>query len=155
MQMSKMMVQPRIDYYKMIHGVTRRIIDQMPADKLDFKPTPEVRSYTETVQHMYGSLESLFKMVKEGKFVDEDKPANLSKAELNAFVDKKFASAMKTWDEITDAQLNATVAAWGSDFTAFQFPFFAVDEQIHHRGALTVYLRMNGITPIMIYDYEG
>ncbi len=154
MQMSKMMIQPRIDYYKMIHGVTRRIIDQMPADKLDFKPTPEVRSFTETVQHMYGSLEALMMMVKEGKFVEEDSPKNLSKADLNAFVDKKFASAMSIFDGVTDAQLNQKVNAWGSDFDAWQFPFFAVDEQIHHRGALTVYLRMNGITPVMIYDYQ-
>jgi len=155
MQMSKMMIQPRLDYFKMIHGVSRRIIDQMPADKLNYKPTDAVRSYSETVQHMYGSLEAMMKMVATGKFTEEDKPQNLSKSDLNAFVDAKYASAMKIWDGITDAQLNAKVDAWGTSFDGWQLPFFAVDEHWHHRGALTIYLRMNGITPIMIYDYEG
>jgi uncharacterized damage-inducible protein DinB len=154
MQMSKMMIQPRLDYFQMIHGVSRRIIDQMPADKLNYKPTPEVRSWSETVQHMYGSLEAMMKMIQVGKFVEEDKAADLSKAELSKFVDDKFASAMSIWNDVTDAQLNQKVNAWGVDFDAWQFPFFAVDEHWHHRGALTIYLRMNGIQPVMIYDYQ-
>lgn len=154
MQMSKMMVQPRLDYFQMVHGVTRRIVDQMPEDKLNFKPVPEVRSYSEIVQHMYGSLEALMKMTKEGKFIEEAAPSNLSKAELNKFVDDKFASAMKVWEGVTDAELNQKVEAWGTPFDAWQFPFFAVDEHWHHRGSLTTYLRINGITPIMIYDYQ-
>lgn len=154
MQMSKMMIQPRLDYFQMVHGVTRRIVDQMPADKLDFRPTPEVRSWSETVQHMYGSLEAMMKMVHDGKFVEEDKAKPLSKAELNAFVDNKFASAMKIWESITDAQLNQKIDAWDTSFDAWQMPFFAVDEHWHHRGALTIYLRLNGVAPIMIYDYQ-
>lgn len=154
MQMSKMMIQPRLDYFHMIHGVSRRIIDQIPADKLDYKPTDAVRTFSETVQHIYGSLEAMMKMAKEGKFVEEDKAKNLSKAELNAFVDAKFASAMKVWESITDAELNQKIEAWGTTFDAWQMPFFAVDEHWHHRGALTIYLRMLGIAPIMIYDYQ-
>ncbi|MCB1060128.1 MAG: DinB family protein [Calditrichaeota bacterium] len=154
MQMMKMMIQPRIDYFKMIHGVTKRILDQMPADKMDFKPTPEVRSWSETVQHMYGSHEALMKMTRDGKFVEEASAKNLSKAELAAFVDEKFAAAMKVWDEIKDEDLNKKVEAWGETMDSYLFPFFAVDEHWHHRGALTIYLRMNGITPVMIYDYQ-
>jgi uncharacterized damage-inducible protein DinB len=155
MQVSKMMIQPRMDYFHAIHGVTRRILDQMPADKMDYKPTPDVRSWSETVQHMYGSHEALMKMTRDGKFVQEDDPKKMTKAELAAFVDEKFASAMKVWGEITDADLNKKVEAWGSTMDAYLFPFFAVDEHWHHRGALTIYLRMNGITPIMIYDYPN
>lgn len=155
MQMSKMMIQPRLDYFKMIHGVSRRIIDQMPEDKLNFKPVPEVRSWSETVQHMYGSLDAMMKMAKDAKFY-EDTPGSInSKADLNKFVDDMFASAMKTWETVTDADLTRKFEAWGTTFDCWQMPFFAVDEHWHHRGALTIYLRMNGIEPIMIYDYQG
>lgn len=154
MHMQKAMFQPRIDYFKMVHGVTRRIVDQMHEDKLNYKPTPEVRTYTELVQHMYGALDALMKMAKDGKFFEDTSGNIKSKADLNAFVDKMFASAMQTWDSITDADLNRKVEAWGVSFDAWQLPLFAVDEHWHHRGALTVYLRMNGITPIMIYDYQ-
>ncbi|MBK6911893.1 MAG: DinB family protein [bacterium] len=155
MQMSKMMIQPRLDYFHMIHGVTRRIVDQIPADKLDYKPTDAVRTFSETVQHMYGCLDSMMKMTKEGTFCEDTKADIKTKADLNKFVDDMFASAMKTWESVTDAELNRKVDAYGTSFDAWQFPFFAVDEHWHHRGALTIYLRMLGIAPIMIYDYQG
>lgn len=154
MQMSKMMIQPRMDYFKMIHGVSRRIIDQMPADKIDFRPVPEVRSFAETVKHMYGMFDAMMSMTKQGKFFEDTAGDVSNKANLMAYVDKMWASATATWESVTDEELNRKVNAWGQDFDAWQFPFFTVDEHLHHRGALTIYLRMNGIEPIMIYDYQ-
>ncbi len=153
MKIQKAMLQPRFDYFHAIHGVTRRIVDQIPEDKLDYRPVPEVRSFSEVVQHMYGFLDASMKMVKSGKFQEDTKADIKSKADLNKFVDEMFASAMKTWDSITNENLQQDIDAWGTTMPAFQFPLFAVDEHWHHRGSLTTYLRMNGITPVMLYDY--
>lgn len=152
--MNKQTMDGKYGYFKMVHGVTRRMIDQMPEDKLGFKPAPEVRSFSEIVVHMYAFLDSSMQIVKTGKFVDDVNPAISSKAELLKFVDSQFAKAMATLDTLTDAQYATNVDAWGTTFPAWQLPAFAYDEHWHHRGSLTVYLRLNGITPVMIYDYQ-
>mgnify|MGYP003381101304 CR=1 FL=1 len=46
-----------------------------------------------------------------------------------------------------------SIAAYGQEFAGWQFITFAYDEHWHHRGQFTVYLRLCGITPLMIYDY--
>ena len=152
--MFKQMMDGKFGYFKMVHGVTRRMVEQMPEDKLGFKPVPDVRSFSEIVVHMYGFLDSSMQMVKQGKFVEDPNPAISSRAELLKFVDSQFSKAMATLDTLTEEELNKPLEAWGSTFEAWKMPSFAYDEHWHHRGSLTVYLRLNGITPVMIYDYQ-
>ena len=57
------------------------------------------------------------------------------------------------WDQITDDDLSRTVEAYGTSFPAVDFLGFTYDEHWHHRGQFTVYLRLRGVEPIMIYDY--
>jgi uncharacterized damage-inducible protein DinB len=151
--MNKQQLTGMYGYFKMVHGVTRRMIDQVPADKIDFKPTPEQRSFGETVVHMYSFLDSSMSTAKAGKFTSDEEVKAASKQEMLDLVDKKFAHAMSTLETITDEELPKVVEAYGQSFPAWQFPAFAYDEHWHHRGALTVYLRLLGIEPLMIYDY--
>lgn len=154
MQMTKAMLQPQIDELKMIHGVTRRIIDQIPPDQINYRPFEGVRTFAETVEHMYAFVEEVMIMIETGKFYTGITGNIHSKADLLAFVDERFTNAMAKWENITDEQLQVNVKAWGWDFQAWQFIGHNNDEIWHHRGALTIYLRGLGIQPVMIYDYQ-
>jgi uncharacterized damage-inducible protein DinB len=60
---------------------------------------------------------------------------------------------MAGFEALTEAQVQGTIAAYGAEFRGWQYLGFAYDEHWHHRGQLTVYLRLLGIEPVMIYDY--
>jgi uncharacterized damage-inducible protein DinB len=142
-------------YFRMVLGITRKIVDQFPADKMTFKPTDAQRTVAETVAHMYSFLLIAMESVRDGKTpADAKEPKLNSKAEALAFMDESLEKANKIFEGLTDEQLARVIEAWGMTFPAWQMLTFLNDEHWHHRGALTVYLRLCGVEPIMIYSYE-
>lgn len=153
--MNKATFQGIYDYFRMVHKMTRRIVDQFPADKMNYKPTPDQRTVAETVCHMYTFLCEAMETVKSGQFVEPNEPKITNKAELLAYVDSQVEKAYVIFETIKDEHLERVVSAYEMEFPAWRFLAFAYDEHWHHRGALTVYLRLCGIEPIMIYDYAN
>lgn len=151
--MDKNHIDNLFEYFRLVLGVTRRIVDQFPADKMDFRPVKEVRSVAETVVHMYNFLGIAAEIVATGKGINAEEPKITDKAELLKYMDAQTEKTYKQLETLTDEQLAAEIEWYGSKFAGFKYLMFAYDEHWHHRGALTIYLRMLGIEPIMIYDY--
>ncbi len=143
-------------YLRMIFKNARKQVELIPADKLDFRPTPEVRSVGELCVHMHQYVVLAPQMVMEGK-QDPSKdvePKFTDKAELLKWMDAQVETGFATFHKLNDAQIAAVINAWGMDFPGWQLLSFVGDEIIHHRGQLTVYLRLMGIAPAFIYDFE-
>jgi uncharacterized damage-inducible protein DinB len=151
--MNKQTAEGMFGYFRMVLGVTRKIVDQFPADKMNYKPTEAQRTVAETVAHMYSFLLITMETIRDGKTPEMTEPKFNSKAELLAYMDNSLEKANKLFEGITDEQLARMIDAWGMNFPAWQMLTFMNDEHWHHRGALTVYLRLCGIEPIMIYSY--
>ena len=151
--MNKQQAEGMYGYFRMVNGVTRKLVDQFPADKMNFKPTEPQRTVAETLAHMYSFLPIAMETIRDGKTPDATEPKFNSKAEVLDFIDKSTANANKIFEGLTDDQLAREVDAWGMKFPAWQMLTYLNDEHWHHRGALTVYLRLCGIEPIMMYSY--
>jgi uncharacterized damage-inducible protein DinB len=151
--MNKQTAEGMFGYFRMVLGVTRKMVDQFPADKMNYKPTEAQRTVAETVAHMYSFLSIAMDTIRDGKTPEMTEPKLNSKAEVLAFMDKSLEKANKVFEGITDEQLARTIEAWGMTFPAWQMLTYLNDEHWHHRGALTVYLRLCGIEPIMVYSY--
>jgi uncharacterized damage-inducible protein DinB len=151
--MRKEQLERMYTYFKMVLGMTRRLVDEFPADKMDFRPTPETRTVAEIVSHNYTFLADAATMAQTGKFVEPKEPALTTKDQALRFMDAQVEKLYATFAGLTEAQLETMVDAYGDRFPAWQFLAFAYDEHWHHRGQLTVYLRMCGVKPLMIYDY--
>lgn len=144
-----------IGYFKMVTAVTRRLVDQFPADKIHYKPTDSVRTVAEIISHTYTFMEVGVRTVIAGKYVEVAEPKLADKAAVLAFMDQQVATLYQLWPQVTDAQLGVMIDAWGTKLMGASFITFINDEHWHHRGQLTTYLRMIGIEPVMIYDYQG
>ena len=154
MESPKKTLEGKYGYFRLVLGMTAELVKQWPEDKLDFRPVPEVRSAQEILGHMYAFLLEGALTVKEGRHQKQTEPKLGSKAEVLAFMNQQVQRFYETWDEITDADLLRVVEAYGTKFPAWEFLGFVYDEHWHHRGQLTVYLRMCGVEPLMIYDYD-
>lgn len=141
-------------YFRMVLGMSRRLVEQFPADKLGYRPAPETRTVAEILSHNYTFLLDAVETIHRGSHVQSEEPKIGDKTELLAWMDAQVEKTFAVFAKLTDAQLEKRIAAYGDEFAGWQFLSFAYDEHWHHRGQLTVYLRLLGVKPIMIYDYH-
>jgi uncharacterized damage-inducible protein DinB len=150
--MTKHTQEQKWKYFGMVLGVTRRLVDQFPDDQIDYRPTPEVRSVQELVAHVYGYLTEAVNTVAAGKQTQEPERRFESKADLLKWMDSQVEAAFDTFHKLTDEQISAEIECWGEKFRGYQILDFVMQEHLHHRGQLTVYLRLLGIKPVFVYD---
>ena len=137
----------------------------IPDNKLDYKPIEDAMTAAELASHIYTvSLVYAVGTVK-GEFKDDDYaiiPFDLKKiksaAELVEFGEKVKAYITEALDsKLTEADMNKKVTydCWGGfQIGGFESLSTILEEVIHHRGQLCLYLRMLGIKPHFIYDFS-
>jgi uncharacterized damage-inducible protein DinB len=126
----------------------------------DFRPTPEMMSTAQQINHIAQTIH----WFREGAFgsgfdLDFEKLEAVNKADLTledalADLDRQYASLIAFLETQSEADLQAPMP---------ENPIFGnaprcvvlhaqADHTAHHRGALSVYLRLLGIKPPMIYQ---
>jgi uncharacterized damage-inducible protein DinB len=150
--MNKVQIEGQWGFMNKVLGNARRQVELMPEDKLDFRPTPAIRSAGELVAHMHIYLTELTETVLQGKHINRDEPKFKSKAELLDWMNQQVEKGNQNFAKITDAQLGVIIEAWGDKFPAWMLVSWVPTEVIHHRGQFTIYLRLMGIEPVFIYD---
>ncbi|MHA1769486.1 MAG: DinB family protein [Candidatus Thorarchaeota archaeon] len=144
--------------------VLRKMICLVPDDKIQFRPTPEQKSVSEIVHHVLSATQTHIFAVRDGVGRQEHStvkgmdPGTLkSTSELLAHMDGVSDTVGRVMGEITPEQLDAaiTYTQW-NDYTvdARRSLLFFIEELIHHRGQISVYLRLLGIAPPHLYDYS-
>jgi len=141
-------------------GATRRLLDRVPDDRLMWKPHERSRSFAALATHLanlptWGTL-----ILTEARFdlTALRPPASElgSRADILASFD---ANARKTRDSIdrSDAELLAPWSLRRGSQEVFAMPrvtafrTFVLYHTVHHRGQLSVYLRLNGVAVPAIY----
>lgn len=137
----------------------QNIIKDFKPEHADFRPKPEMMSVAEQIRHIAhtihwffdGGFEDNWDMDFE-KFMAKDKaPCTLEEAvqALDAAVER----SVKMVEKLSEAELAAPMK---------DNPIFGAsprlvtisadtDHMAHHRGALSVYLRLLGVVPTMVY----
>lgn len=131
---------------------TKEYLDAMPEDGVNFKPTPEIRSFAEQMLHLananynFGSLASGKPNPMQGKKMEE--MADLkTKATLTKAVMDSYDFVIEGVKGMSDAQLAETVKMGQREMTRELVLAKAFEHQTHHRGQGTLYIRMKGIKP--------
>ena len=142
--------QQFLDVLKREHGTTRRVVDAFPSDQADFKPHPRSNS----------AKQLLWTFAVEERLI-------LLALKNQLSLGGGFPQALATWSECKDAflqthadlvhalesasehDLNGTVKFFTGpgtlgDYPKSEFLWFMLSDQIHHRGQMSVYLRMAG-----------
>lgn len=129
-------------------------VDAMPEESLNFKPTPEIRSFAEQLLHLsywnYGLLEGMTgkpnPFGKDEKDI-EKKSEYKTKAALRKVVEQSYDNIISALADIDETKLPEQVAFFNSKVTRLYVLTTALDHQAHHRGQTTIYLRLKGVTP--------
>jgi uncharacterized damage-inducible protein DinB len=134
--------------------VTRKLLERVPEDRLDWKPHAKSFSLGELATHvstlpMWGSItvnEAEIDGAAAGRM-----PMLRSRAELLEAFDKHVADTRAAITGKTDAELMAPWTLKHNGQTVFTMPkasvwrSFVMNHLIHHRAQLSVYLRMQDV----------
>jgi uncharacterized damage-inducible protein DinB len=156
-------------YFKMVHGVTLRLIGSFSDADLNYRPNPEMRSVRDLILHIYGMQKTFGEGIKQGKLTAEiENPCIPEKEEGQAVAAKlktvadcqKYArecyqAGETKLESLTDEDLARQLESPFGVFPVWQYFAFAYDEHWHHRGQLYTYARLLGKEPPMLYDYEN
>ena len=139
---------------------TRRVLERVPADKFSWKPHPKSMSLGELAMHtaMVPGFICGWACEEETKLGGGDKPpVATSTADLVAAHDQSVAKYKETLDQLGDGGLSKSWKASAGGQTLFEMPKTALIRSIalnhwyHHRGQLSVYLRLLDVPVPSIY----
>ncbi len=133
-----------------------RVIQAIPESKKDFRPHPRSRSCAELVALFPAEMEALISILDTGG-IDWVEPGPIS-----------IAEAVERWQNAATLYLerlrNLSDEAWEQQTGAFRvegsgsftlpirdFSWWVLHDMIHHRGQLSVYLRLMGEKVPAIY----
>jgi uncharacterized damage-inducible protein DinB len=132
---------------------TKEYLDAATEDVYSFKPTPEMRSFSEQMHHLALENYVLTKAAVGGvatpsNFKDLEKEPLKTKAEITQAVLESYDFVIASIKSLDDAKLGTTVKIFNKfDTTVEEGLNKAFEHQTHHRGQTTVYLRLKGIKP--------
>jgi uncharacterized damage-inducible protein DinB len=143
------------------NATTRRVLERVPEDKLSWKPHPKSMSLGELALHVAmspGYIASnwcLKDVVQVGGGGGTPTPS--STQEILAAHDDSVAKSKEALNQLGDAGLRESWRAEANGMTVFEMPKAALVRSIvlnhtyHHRGQLSVYLRLLDVPVPSIY----
>ena len=118
-----------------------KMAEDFPADKYDFRATPDVRTFADVMRHVAFWNTYVQKTARGEKF--DTKPNELSKAE---YPDKaKIVAALKQSFTDATAELKKANASPSAKFAGLWVTF--TEHSAEHYGQLVVYYRLNNLVP--------
>jgi uncharacterized damage-inducible protein DinB len=134
----------------------------IPDDKLDWKPVDDAMSAAELGIHVYMCSLVYMAGTSKGEFSDNDysiipfdSKTVKSASEIIEYGEKVKDYIRENFPKLTEADMDKkiTYTCWGGvKIGGFESLATILEETVHHRGQLCVYLRILGIKPPFIYD---
>ncbi|MEZ5400301.1 MAG: DinB family protein [Bryobacteraceae bacterium] len=150
-----------LDSWMTIRRDAAQALTDMPADKLDFRPTPDLMTFREIAVHALNAGHALAGMLVDGvadmtapDFRERMKGYFIEGAE--SMPPAELAERMISTLEQDCQALQSKPDAWraehvtrfdGARLTRLEMVQFTKEHELTHRSQMFVYLRLNGVVP--------
>ena len=122
------------------------IVEVMPEDKYDFKPTPSVRTFRDNVIHLIAENYLFF-----GRVAGENlgNPAQNLKGrdELVKALRESYDYGARVWTGLTEEKALEMIEVRGQKVQRWSAILGAIQDNMNHYGNLVVYVRLSGLVP--------
>lgn len=153
------MIDPILDELSRQAATTRRVLDRVPEEKLSWKPHPKSMSLGELAWHVATTPGQIAEAAKQSthELDGQRPPAPATKAAILKGFDESIAGARKSLSAMSDEDVRSTWRLTKGGKEVFSSPkiglFRAImlNHSYHHRGQLSVYLRLLDVPVPSIY----
>lgn len=141
-------------------GTTRKLLERVPDAQLAWKPHEKSMSLGGLATHLGNIPDWGGTILKDASFDLADAPSNLEEKTSRAAILALFDESTKQTRALMDKSDAEYMAQWalkrgGQEMFSMPrvgaFKSFVINHSIHHRGQLSVYLRLNNIPVPAIY----
>ncbi len=153
-------IQTLWESQRLVYGVSMRVFQAIPKDKMDAHPIPGMRTPKELIAHMAMMMHAIPAGIVKGQIdeyeAEEKKAVAMKYDEFMAWVADGWKVADKAIKSLDEKKATSMVKnPWTTDFPAFVCVQIVYDEHLHHRGQLYAYLRALGVEPPFLWDFEN
>ncbi len=124
-------------------------VEEMPAEKFGYKPTPQQQTFAHLVLHMSQSNNYLCAKIggipapKQQELKESD-----GKDKLLSALKASFDFCNTALEKVDDSKLGDTIEAYGGRKAPLAWALFALtNDWADHYGGAAMYLRLNGLLP--------
>jgi uncharacterized damage-inducible protein DinB len=122
------------------------IVEVMPEDKYDFKPTPSVRTFRDNVIHLVAENYLFFGRVA-GENLGNPAQNLKSRDELLKALRESYDYGAKVWARLTEEKALEMIEVRGQKVQRWSAILGAIQDNMNHYGNLVIYIRLNGLVP--------
>jgi uncharacterized damage-inducible protein DinB len=135
-----------------------RLAEAIPADKYNWRPAADVRSFAEVFLHVSAANYNLYKLVgtppPTGVDVKNLEKSTTEKAKVVATLKDSYAHAKQAIKAMPDADLEKSMDWFGGKNTERGVLLFIVRHAAEHLGQSIAYARMAGVVPPWTEDAQ-
>lgn len=141
-----------LNFRKMEFATTMRVLGAYPEERLDMRPAEKSRTARELIQTLAREEFACRKAVR-GEDLRAEAPEGLpdGQAELLDILGRTHEEVQGLIAGSDDAQLSRAVNFYGHRLRVLDVLWLELHDQIHHRGQMSVYLRLAGARVPSIY----
>jgi len=152
-----------LNHWRYVRGGLIAEVGNIPADRFDYRPTSDVRSVEELVQHILeGSMMMVGELTQEDPNFQRIPHSSLmdqytsrarearGKQELIALLTSQLEEGIAGFTQLgEEAMMGAVTNFDGSRWSRMQWFFHGMTEEMYHRGQLVTYARLMGLVPAL------
>ena len=148
-------VGPFLEYFEGIRARTRRVIDCVPPERLEWSHAPGRFTFGDLVRHLAAIERYMFAenvLGRPSRYRGHGRELADGHAEVLAYLDARHAEAMAIFRSLGDADLarRCTTPA-GTPITVWKWLRAMVEHEVHHRGQIYLMLGMLDVPTPPLY----
>ena len=144
-----------LEYYEKVRGRTSRVVDCIPADRVDWTWREGKFTLGDLVRHIAAIERYMYAENVQGKpsrYPGHGRELADGLPAVRGFFDRTHAESIEIFGRLTDADLaGKSVTPAGAPITTSKWLRAMVEHEIHHRGQIYMYLAMLGVPTPPIY----
>jgi uncharacterized damage-inducible protein DinB len=148
-------IGPFLDYWRNIRGRTRRVVETIPPEHIEWAPKPGRFTLGDLARHLVVIERHMYAETVHGRpAVYNGCGAELAagKEAVIAFMDRLHAEALEQFSQLSDDDLQRKcLTAAGTPITTWKWLRAMVEHEAHHRGQIYLMLGMLDVSTPPIF----